>query len=69
MVLIGEYVPLPPRIWPPLLSDELRIEIDPLPLATSVPMLPLLENMPSTVKAAATTPRRPVLDDGHDRAV
>lgn len=68
-MLIGEYVPLPPSTCPPLLSDELRIEIDPLPLATSVPTSPLVENMPSTEKLAATVPSRPVLDDGHLRAV
>jgi hypothetical protein len=69
IVLTGEYVPLPPRIWPLLLSDDLRIEIVPLPLLTSVPTLPLLDMNPSIEKPAATKPRRPVLVDGHLRAV
>ena len=68
-MFVGEYVPLPASTVPPLLSDDLRIEIDPLPLATSVPIGPLLENMPSIVNAAATVPSRPVLLDGHLRAV
>jgi hypothetical protein len=69
IVLTGEYVPFPPRICPLLLSDDLRIEIDPLPLLTSVPTLPLLEANPSIWNAAATKPRSPVLVDGHLRAV
>jgi len=65
MVLTGAYVPLPDSTWPPLLSLDDRIEIDPLPLLTSVPMLPLVVNMPSSVNPALMTPSTPTLAAGH----
>jgi hypothetical protein len=65
IVLIGEYVPFPPRITPLLLSEDLRIEIEPLPLLTRVPTGPELVTNPSIVNDAATVPRRPVLAAGH----
>jgi hypothetical protein len=65
IVLTGEYVPLPPRTTPLLLSVDLRSEMLPLPLETSVPTGPELVTNPSIVNDAATVPRRPVLADGH----
>jgi hypothetical protein len=58
-------VPLPPRTTPLLLSVDLRIEMFPLPLDTSVPTGPELVTNPSIVNDAATVPSRPVLADGH----
>lgn len=49
---------------PLLESDDLRIEIVPVPLDTSVPTLPLVV-MPSTMKVAGSVPSTPVLDEGH----